>query len=120
MAGFLLCCSAMKVHDAQAYRKMNVTRERISCILELREMHLSFQTGFTLVNAVVVCNILESILGLEPPSNSTDPRYVKLVTLSSFCLFTLISLLIPLVLFVINVEVCKDAQLIFSIFFFFS
>ena len=39
-------------------RKMDVTRERISRILELREMLLSFQTGFNLVNAAVVCAIL--------------------------------------------------------------
>ena len=42
---------------------MDVTRERISRTLELREMPLSFQTGFNLVNADVVCAILESILG---------------------------------------------------------
>ena len=33
--------------DSQAYRKMNVTRECISRILELREILLSIQTGFT-------------------------------------------------------------------------
>ena len=33
---------------------MDVTRERISCILELREILLLFQTGFSLVNAAVV------------------------------------------------------------------
>ena len=37
---------------------MDVTRERISRILELREILLSFQTGFNLVNAAVVCAIL--------------------------------------------------------------
>ena len=47
---------------------MDVTRERISRILELREMLLSIQTGFSLVNAAVVCAILESISGLEPSS----------------------------------------------------
>ena len=45
---------------------MDVTRERISRILELREILLSIQTGFSLVNAAVVCAILESISGLEP------------------------------------------------------
>ena len=30
----------MRVHDSQAYRKMDVTRERISRILELREILL--------------------------------------------------------------------------------
>ena len=45
---------------------MDVTMERIGRILEQREMLLSFQTGFSLANAAVVCAILESILGLEP------------------------------------------------------
>ena len=75
----------MRVHDSQAYRKIIVTRERISCILELREILLSFQTDFNLVNAAVACAILESISGLEPSSVTTEPRYLKLVTVSSFC-----------------------------------
>ena len=92
----------MRVHDSQAYRKMEVTRERISCILELREVLLSFQTGFNLVNAAVVCAILESISGYESSSVITEPRYLKLVTVSSFCPFILISVFISLVLFVIS------------------
>ena len=44
----------MRVHDSQAYRKMDITRERISRISELRKILLSFQTGFNLVNAAVV------------------------------------------------------------------
>ena len=51
----------MRVHGSQTYRKMDVTRERISRILELREILPSFQTGFSLVNAAVVCATLESI-----------------------------------------------------------
>ena len=43
----------MRVHDSQAYRKMDVTRECISRILELREIFLSIQSGFSLVNAAV-------------------------------------------------------------------
>ena len=62
----------MRVHDSQAYRKMDVTREPISRILELREILLSFQTGFNLVNAAVVSAIQESISGLEPSSVITD------------------------------------------------
>ena len=94
--------SAVRVHDSQAYRKTDVARERISRILELREIFLSFQTGFSLVNAAVVCAILESISSLEPSSVITEPRYFKLVTVSSFCPFRLISVLMPLVLFVIS------------------
>ena len=85
MACILLMSSAVRVHDSQTYRKMDVTRERISRIWELREIHLSFQTGFNLVNAAVVCAILESISGLEPSSVITENRYLKLVTVSSFC-----------------------------------
>ena len=58
----------MRVHDSQAYRKRDVTKERISRILELGEILLSFQTGFSIVNAAVVYAILESISGSEPSS----------------------------------------------------
>ena len=76
---------------------MDVPRERISRILDMREVLLSFQIGFNVVNATFVCAILESISGLEPLSDTTKPRYFKLVTVSSFCPFTLISVLMPLV-----------------------
>ena len=102
MACILLWSSAVRVHDSQAYRKMDVTRELISHILELSEILWSIQTGFSLVNAAVVCAILESSSGLEPSSVITEPRYLKHVTVSSFCQFTLISVLMPLVLFVIS------------------
>ena len=69
---------------------MDLTRERISCILEPREIPLSFQTGFNLVSAAVVCAILESVSSLEPLSVITEPRYLKLMTVSSFCPLTLI------------------------------
>ena len=91
-----------RVHDSQAYRKMDVTREHISRILEPREILLSIQTGFSVVNAAVACAILESISGLEPSLVISEPRYLKLMTVSGFCPFTLISVLMPLVLFVIS------------------
>ena len=76
-----------------------MTRKRVTRILEMRKM---LQTGFNLVNAAVAYAILESISGLEPSSDTTEPRYLKLVTVPSVCPFTLISVLMPLVLFVIN------------------
>ena len=72
---FLLWSSAVRVHDLQAYGKMDVTRECISRILELREILLSFQTGFNLVNAAVVCAILGSILGLEPSTQRRSTNF---------------------------------------------
>ena len=92
----------MRVRDSQAYRKMDVTMERISRILELREILLSVQTGLSLINAAVVFAVLESISGLEPSSVITEPSYLNLVTVSSFRPFMLISVLMPLVLFVIS------------------
>ena len=74
--------SAARVHDSQAYRKMDVTRDHISRILEIREILLSFQTGFNLVHAAVICAMLESTSGLEPSSVEIEPRYLKLVTVS--------------------------------------
>ena len=127
MACILLWSSAVRVHDSQAYMKMDVTRERISRILELREILLSIQIGFSLVNAAVACAILQSNAGLEPSSVITEPRDLKLVTVSSFCPFTLISVLMPLVLFVISLvfsalismlwlwKLCQDAQLILPV-----
>ena len=41
MAYILLWSSAVRVHDSQAYRKMDVTKERISHILELTERNTS-------------------------------------------------------------------------------
>ena len=83
MAFILLRGSAVRFYDSQSYKKMGVTRERSSRVLVLREFFLSFQTGFNLVNAPVVCALLESISGLEPPSARTEPRYLKIVTASS-------------------------------------
>ena len=45
---FFFESSAVRAYDSQAYRKMDVTREHISRIFELREILLSFQTDFNL------------------------------------------------------------------------
>ena len=102
MARVLPCSSVVRVHDSQTYRKTNVTRERNSRNLELREMLLSFQTGFNLGNAAVNFVILESISDFESSSDTTEPRHLKLVTVSNFYPLTLTSVLMPLVLFVFS------------------
>ena len=79
---------------------MEVTRERISFTFDPRDMLLSLQISF--VRAVVACAILERTSGLEPSSETTAPRYLKLVTMPNFCPFTFISLWMPLALFVIS------------------
>ena len=58
-------------------------------MLELREMLLSLQTGFNLVNAVVVCAILESTSGLERSSVTTEPRYLQLEACDCFKLMSI-------------------------------
>ena len=73
-----LCCDDPRLK--RTHRKVDVTREYTGRILKLREMPLSSQTGFGLVKAAVVCVVLESISALEPSSDTTEPRYLKLVT----------------------------------------
>ena len=84
--------------EIQAYRNMDMTRERISFTFHPTDMLLSLQVGFSFVRAAVACAVLEIISGLEPSSETTAPRYLRLVTVPSFCLFTFISLLMPLTL----------------------
>ena len=79
-----------------------MTRERISFTFYPRDMLLSLQMGFSFVRAAVACAILERTSGLEPSSETTAPRYLKLVTVPNFCPFTFISLWMPLALFVIS------------------
>ena len=90
--GFFFSNSAVKVHDSQAYRNMEMTRERISFTFDPRDTLLSLQMGFSFVRAAVACVDLERISGLKPSSETTDPRYLKLVTVPNFCPFTFISL----------------------------
>ena len=84
--------SAVKVHDSQAYRNMEMTRERISFTFDPKDMLLSLHMGFSFVRAAVACAILERTSGLEPSSETTAPMYLKLVTVPNFCPFTFISL----------------------------
>ena len=49
---------------------MSIARERVSLILELMAVFLSFQMAFSLVTAPVVWAILESTLGLDPSSDT--------------------------------------------------
>ena len=46
--------SAVMVHDSHACKTMDIGRERISLIVELMAMFLSFQMTFSLVIAAVV------------------------------------------------------------------
>ena len=94
--------SAVKVYHSQAYKNMEMTRERISFTFDPRDMLLSLQMGFSFVRVAMACAILEKTSGLEPSSETTAPRYSKLVTVPNFCPFTLISLWMPLALFVIS------------------
>ena len=65
-------------------------------------MLLSLQMRFSFVRAAVACAILERTSGLESSSETTAPRYLKLVTVPSLCPFISISLLLRLALFFIS------------------
>ena len=84
----------MRVHDSQAYRKIVVTTEHIRHILELREILLSFHTGFNLANAAVVC-VIQAFLWLE--------------TLISYNLAQVLEACDCLKLLSINFNFCVDA-----------
>ena len=47
--------SAVKIHDSQAYRNMEMKRELIT--IDQRNMVLSFQIGFSFVRVAVACAI---------------------------------------------------------------
>ena len=57
--------------------------------------------AFSLVTAAVVWAILECTSGLDPSSDTIASRYFKLRTVYSFLLSMVMSMLLPLVLFVI-------------------
>ena len=101
-AYILLSMSAVMVHVSHAYKNMDMAREPINLILELMAIFLSFQMTFSLVTAAVVLAIFESTSGLDLSSDTIAPRYLKLQTVSSFLLSMVMSVLMPLVLFVIN------------------
>ena len=69
---------------------MEMTSEGISFISEPGDILLFLQMGFSFVRAAVACAILERISDLEPSSETMAPRYLKLVTVPSFCPFTFI------------------------------
>ena len=101
-ACILLSMSAGMVHVSHACKNMDIARECISLILELMVLFLSFLMTFSLVTAAVVSAIPESTSGLDPSSDTIAPRHLKLRTVSSFLLSMVMSLLMPLVLFVFN------------------
>ena len=89
MVSILLSNPAVRVHDSKAYRKMAVTRERISRILELRYCRSKLVSTLSA--------LLSSMLSWRV-SQAWNPRQIqlglvilKLVTVSSFSPFTLIS-----------------------------
>ena len=78
----LFCSSAVKFHDSQAYRNMKRTRERNSFTFVSRDMLLFLQIGFNFVKDAAAWAILERTSGFEPPSRTSAPKYLKLVTVT--------------------------------------
>ena len=84
MACTLLWSSAVRVNDSQAYRKMNVTREHISRILELREIllyiscMLSLYISITQANLVVTEYLPECFSTPQDNLVVTEPLYAPI------------------------------------------
>ena len=85
-ACIFLSMSAVMVHISHAYKHMDMARERISLILELMVMFLSFQMTFSLVTAAMVW-----ASGLDPSRDTIAPRYLELRAVSIFLLSMVIS-----------------------------
>ena len=94
---------------------MEMTRECISFTFDPRDILLSLQMGFSFVKAAVACAILERTPGVDPSSETTVPRYFKLVTVPRFCSFTFTSLWMPLALFVINLVVSALISILYLV-----
>ena len=74
--------SAVRAHVSHAYRKIEMTKDRISLILGLSAMFLSFHMVLSFVNAPIVLAFLDSISCLDPSSVTTEAKYLKLWNLS--------------------------------------
>ena len=97
-----LSISADNVQVSQEYKDMDMTRERNSLIFELRSMILSSQMILSFVSAAMVWAILEHISSMDPSSVTMAPKYLKFWMVFSFSPLTLMLLLMPFVLLVIN------------------
>ena len=96
-------CVLFSSSALQAYRNMAMTRERINFKFDPRDMFLSLHICFSFVRAAEAYAILlKRISSFEPSSETIAPRYLKLVTVPSFCPLTLISIWMSLALFVIS------------------
>ena len=60
----------MRVHDSQTYRKMDVTRERISCILKILAVYIPLLS--------FLCAVLTDLLFIPPGSSFI--HYLVMVT----------------------------------------
>ena len=71
-----------------------VLDEILNLIESVSEVFLSYFLSF--VKAAEACAVLEGISCLEPSSETTAPKYLKLIPGPSFCSFTLISISLSL------------------------
>ena len=76
----------------QKHTERNDRKKRISVTFDSRDMLLSLQIGFS----------FERISRFEPWPETTAPTYLKLVMAPTFFPFTLLSLWMPMALFVIS------------------
>ena len=68
VACIFLSNSAVRVHISHAYKKIEMTKERLILILELRAMFLSFDMVLSFDNAPTVWSILDRVSCFDPSS----------------------------------------------------
>ena len=94
---------------------LETTRECISFTFGPRDVLLSLQISYSFVRAAVAYAILERTSVFEPSSGTISPRYLKLVTVTSFCPFTLTSLWMSLALFVISLVFSAQISVLYLV-----
>ena len=92
--------SVVRLTD-RPYVTLDVYRGHKTTIQQQRYI-LSLHISFNFVRAAVAFVILERISGFQPSSEMIARRYFKLVTVSNFCPLTMISVWLPLELFVFS------------------
>ena len=93
---------------------MKMTGMHIIFTLDLRDTLLSLYIGFSFVRVAVACAVLErtSCSGLSSETNAPRyPRYLKHVTVPSFCLFSLIPIWM-LLIYSALISICQLGLLV--------
>ena len=76
--------STKKVQNSQAYRKIDTTNVSMNLTFDVNETFLSCHVVFSFISVVVDSANLVMISSSDPSSETFQPRYLKMLIVSSF------------------------------------